>query len=835
MQILKIHIDNFGKLSGLDLRLVDGLNTWLRDNGSGKTTLATFIAVMFYGFPDEKGRKISVETSMRELYRPWQGGKYGGNLVFSDAEGTWTVIREFADSPVRDRQEVLDQDGKRTERFGRIPGLEIFGISGDSFLRTVFIRDNELKAAVSDDVSARLGSLLDDTMDMNRYEDAQGRLKRLLDSMNPQRATGSLSKDKVRCAELKQKLRGKGQAEENLKRLNERVRGLENEAEQAAEEKRAVEQKIAGLVSYNALLADRRAYESLIAESTRRNNDRIRTRSQFPKDVPLDQELLDAQSAQRNAERLEQTIRDNTLTDEERETLRKADLIFATSSILPGETTEMYGHLERMQSENRKKDDLEKEVLTLRTRTAERKQKEADEARKRAQTEAEEAARKTADLDAKKKHLRALGILAAVAGAALGLVSLITAAGVSRTDYHLSFSYDELLPKLLLISGGVLLLLGILLLVLSLRQKNEEAGKREEAQETEANEADKADEAVLHELNQRISEAGDAVEEEEQKIRAYFSRFGVPYNETRVAETISALENLKKEQERILEKKNKGEAARELYNTARNAVRRFIVSLGLTPAEDLHEQLERIEDHLDAYRTADRENQKAREAQSLFERENDVERLKKLTPPDFPETLEELQEESRRIQQGIQEKKETALAFSREAEQAERVLEDMRDDEQSLAELEEKYDEDMRRYNLLTKAQDSLRTAKLSLSRKYASPVTEHFRKYLGQIIEKGEEDFRVDPEGKVLVEDHNEPRDVMSLSHGYRDLSYFCMRIALVDSMYQEERPPLILDDPFVNLDDEHVKRALALVKAVSEDYQVLYFTCSEARGIAL
>ena len=87
MKILKIHVDNFGRLSNLDLTLSGGLNTWQEENGFGKTTLATFLAVMFYSFPDEKNRKLPGD-SLRERYRPWQGGKYGGNLVFEDQEGT---------------------------------------------------------------------------------------------------------------------------------------------------------------------------------------------------------------------------------------------------------------------------------------------------------------------------------------------------------------------------------------------------------------------------------------------------------------------------------------------------------------------------------------------------------------------------------------------------------------------------------------------------------------------------------------------------------------------------------------------------------------------------
>jgi energy-coupling factor transporter ATP-binding protein EcfA2 len=43
------------------------------------------------------------------------------------------------------------------------------------------------------------------------------------------------------------------------------------------------------------------------------------------------------------------------------------------------------------------------------------------------------------------------------------------------------------------------------------------------------------------------------------------------------------------------------------------------------------------------------------------------------------------------------------------------------------------------------------------------------------------------------------------------------------------DRRPPLVLDDPFVTLDDVRAKRALSLLKEISRDFQVIYPTTSE------
>lgn len=70
---------------------------------------------------------------------------------------------------------------------------------------------------------------------------------------------------------------------------------------------------------------------------------------------------------------------------------------------------------------------------------------------------------------------------------------------------------------------------------------------------------------------------------------------------------------------------------------------------------------------------------------------------------------------------------------------------------------------------------------------------------------------------------------DVTVLSQGTLDLVYLAARIGLVRLVTGDRRPPLVLDDPFVTLDDERAKRALALLKEISSDFQVIYLTTSD------
>jgi DNA repair exonuclease SbcCD ATPase subunit len=69
----------------------------------------------------------------------------------------------------------------------------------------------------------------------------------------------------------------------------------------------------------------------------------------------------------------------------------------------------------------------------------------------------------------------------------------------------------------------------------------------------------------------------------------------------------------------------------------------------------------------------------------------------------------------------------------------------------------------------------------------------------------------------------------VSSLSQGTLDLVYLAARLGLVRLVTGDRRPPLVFDDPFVTLDDERAVRALALLKRVAGDFQIIYLTTSD------
>ncbi|MDL2335023.1 MAG: hypothetical protein QFC55_03195, partial [Chloroflexota bacterium] len=70
---------------------------------------------------------------------------------------------------------------------------------------------------------------------------------------------------------------------------------------------------------------------------------------------------------------------------------------------------------------------------------------------------------------------------------------------------------------------------------------------------------------------------------------------------------------------------------------------------------------------------------------------------------------------------------------------------------------------------------------------------------------------------------------DVRRLSQGTLDALYLCARLGIVRQVTAPAAPPIVLDDPFVTFDDERATRALALLKDMSRDLQVILLTTSD------
>lgn len=137
-----------------------------------------------------------------------------------------------------------------------------------------------------------------------------------------------------------------------------------------------------------------------------------------------------------------------------------------------------------------------------------------------------------------------------------------------------------------------------------------------------------------------------------------------------------------------------------------------------------------------------------------------------------------------------------------------------------------------RRLLAVRTAKEILLRARSNMATRYLDPIESHCRRY-AQILGFNGGQMRFTGEGLPVMEESAALRPLGYYSTGMRELLDFCVRIALAETLFTAYRPPLILDDPFANLDDEKTARAKALIQELSKKYQILYFTCKQERTL--
>lgn len=198
---------------------------------------------------------------------------------------------------------------------------------------------------------------------------------------------------------------------------------------------------------------------------------------------------------------------------------------------------------------------------------------------------------------------------------------------------------------------------------------------------------------------------------------------------------------------------------------------------------------------------------------------------------DSQDQRERLRESLSTTEQRLQTVTDTIHSYVRQLDEKQEELDLCEQEKEKLQELEEAYLVKEKLYENLMLTEQYLETARESLSAKFVEPMQNTFRKYYELLSGEPSEDFRMDANIQVTRRDMGQQRDVRAFSRGNQDLISLVLRVSLVSAMYQQEKPFLVLDDSFINLDGPRLQTAQSFMKALAEEYQILYFTCHESR----
>ncbi len=850
MRILNCKIVNFGCLSGRSYSFKEGLNLLCADNGSGKSTLAVFIKAMFYGLPATAKRSMS--ENERRHYAPWGGGAYGGALEFEAAGKAYRIERFFGTKEKDDRFALYDlATGKPSEDFGVSVGDDLFGVDADGFERSLYISQRMPFKSPERNITIykKLGDLLEVSDDLGDYEGANERLEKT------SRAFRTIGEKGI-LWDLRRKIDTKNEEIREANEAAERRDALKTEAGYMREQCVSLTAEIEKARADRAQAEKRRLMEEMGA-SYRRLNEALESDTRalmpleafFSKKLPTEALISEAEDVLRGYEEDGVKLSVTHMSEEEEKTLSSLSLRMSeipseeTVSVLRERLTDFRDASADVQS-TVKKETPELDALALHFAVKTPSESDIDAIHRA--TEAYDDAEATLlvseeEAKSERKHLPpaaiAFGILAAVslllcgAGALLTLLPLIIAGGAGTVLFaalcavtlsRAPKAENTALKKLQECHASLAALLApyaykeknpsvcakLLFKDLSrFRMLNAEETKRRQDHESALARASEARAAIRASLSRYgISDEPETGVARLERDRAELIRLkGIKAEQDKAR---AALEAAMKEasayltaffadyeplkelpfREALTELRQKLVLSREClirYESDRQSLRRFLEDSGFDPKAPLPLYIG--------------------ESETFARKEKELS-ASLLT---LEKKIAELEAEAER-------ENETALSVTqKEAEKAELAA--------SLAEAEHTH-------SLLQKAQKILKDAKEDLSTRYLKDMEGHFSGYLAMLSEK-EERYTFDTDLALSTEREGERRTVEVLSRGEQDLAAFCARLSLVDAIFSKETPFLVLDDPFVNLDDKHYDRAFALLEKLSARFQILYTACSSAR----
>ena len=139
-------------------------------------------------------------------------------------------------------------------------------------------------------------------------------------------------------------------------------------------------------------------------------------------------------------------------------------------------------------------------------------------------------------------------------------------------------------------------------------------------------------------------------------------------------------------------------------------------------------------------------------------------------------------------------------------------------------------------FDNLQKAMEFLKEANDSLAGRYLSPLLEKCRQLI-RLYDEGKSELAVVENYRILIKENGIDRELGYYSKGLKEIISICMRLAMIEVIYGDKpnKPFIILDDPFANLDDRKLEQAKEFVKRLSQEYQIIYLTCHGSRQIAV
>lgn len=767
MKILSLHIDNFGKLQNYDRDFTDGVNCIEAENGYGKTTLAAFIKAMLYGIPHSTKRDIT--ENERKHYTPWQGGAFGGTLDIETEKGSFRISRTFGKKAADDTFSLISLETKReSNAYTEDIGEELFGLDAESYEKSVFIPQYDVKIEMTSGIGAKLTSLLEDSGDMSGLDSAIESLEEYSKRFKHYKGNGGLiHESNAKLTATLSDIEACRRAEADADEAREALARVKSESGKCADEINEINARLDAAKAVKIKLNEYETYNTYLSDVERAKRRYEACAQSLGGELPTDDEI-------KEMSRLVAKINDASVDSEE----------------LTPDTAALLRMSERFSKEPPTDDMLDE----LSSKNAELKKTEGELALSLPCVAPErpiyknEKALKYACVAALILTLVGFGIC--FVSVAVGVVLAVI--GIAGTSVSAYFS-----KKIKLCNS-------------SLDKEYENALATFNANEKRRAMLKARAETLYRELFDSLSRYYPGCP---GGIDAILGRI---YPD---AENYRALLASSRARE---EKSNAKKKELRAYLAEADVIfGRYSADI----SDGYSEALRKISDTVRAAQSASEDIAERKAVAAKYAEEKGLGEA----VPEMPDTSED---EAR-----IREISKRANLLLTDSGVISRKIEEFTSRAEGITELIERADalrEDITEYeesrNAAELAKEYLKRASDMLSSKYLRNMEESFKDNYS-FVTGDEKAPDIDAGLGISFRDGGSGRDPKWYSEGIRGVMSVCLRLSLVCALFKKEKPFLILDDPFSELDPSNFENAAKLIRRLGENQQIVYFTCHTSR----
>ncbi len=846
MKLISCYIEGYGKIKRKEYTFSEGITTIFGENGEGKTTLASFIKAMFYGLKGYK--KTSTEFCDREHFFPFDGGLFGGNLTFEMGGDVYKIERFFGEkSETADTLKVY-KNGERTEALGAELGKTVFGVDRESFERTTFFGSGEIEIASTSGIHAQLNRFLEGGGEDGSLDSALATLEKAA-KVYKKSKTGNdkLSLETAKIAQLTEGIENSSAIKFALEEKYRRAQTLSLEIKEVNEQILAAQKK-------NERLTQFEHYDSLAEGISAAKADLQNIAIRYPHGLPSIEETEEVNAYMVREKELNARLEGMEFTpaDEEKwEELRRRFQVGVPSEESLEKAEGMVKELATLQTQARLL--CEHKTGEEETRLREKFSKGTPTAE--ALEHGKHALQEYKDLHAERKTVPAWVQEEEVKKLLSKRYLLLIGVALSLILPSLVFILQHNVFGYALLGLG-----GMLLFVVGFLYLNKKVSGKNVALMTE-----NPEHKILEGHIERIERI---LQEQLFAPYGYDVANGVEFNLVVLQSDLAAYDRLLRAE---VTRRAEGEALSQQAKALEERLTAFFAAHGLfgethfrmlsvlradvqsyaelsarkntlaTESKGIAEEVKTMREKIYFYRgryalssisvgeiLADIQDYKRLEKE-ILEGENKVSAYREEKGLETRESGEKV--DLRQLQELLSEKQTAWSKLEREITEDEREAEKLEEYETEKREAEARLKEYKRKYKLLSATAELMNKADGQLRDKYVKPVKDEFLRH-AELIERalGEKlvmtknfDLRFERNGIERSEKH--------LSSGQRSVCALCFRLALIKNMYQGQLPFLVLDDPFTSLDEGHLSKVKEVLKSLSDEMQMIYFTCHESR----